>query len=140
MGMPTLASVKAGDALPDRELTCDVVQLFLYNAALWNAHRIHFDDPYAKQVEGYPGLVVAGPLIGDWLTQCVVEWMGEEAELLSFEYSNRWAAYVDEPLAAGGQVASVDAASGTVAVELVVRNAEGRVVAPGRAVVRLPAD
>jgi len=41
-------SVQVGDALPERELTPDNVQLFLYNAALWNAHRIHFDEPYTK--------------------------------------------------------------------------------------------
>ena len=63
-----LARTKPGDALPERSHCPDNVQLMLYNAALWNAHRIHFDEPYAKDVEGYPGLVIAGPLIGDWIT------------------------------------------------------------------------
>ena len=59
-----LNSIKLGDALPAREFTCTNVQQFLYNAALWNAHRIHFDHLYATGEEGYPGLVVAGPLMG----------------------------------------------------------------------------
>jgi 3-methylfumaryl-CoA hydratase len=138
MAGPSIATVQAGDSLPTRELVCDTVQLFLYNAVLWNAHRIHFDAPYATEVEGYPGLVVAGPLIGDWLTQCVLEWMGDDAELLSFEFSNRWAVYVDEPLVSGGKVLSVDMENGLVTLDLHVVNAEDRVVAPGRAVVRLP--
>ena len=50
-----------GVALPERQHTPDNVQLMLYNAALWNGHRIHFDLPYARDVEGYPGLVLAGP-------------------------------------------------------------------------------
>jgi len=36
--------------------------LFRYSACTFNAHRIHFDLPYAQQVEHYPGLVVHGPL------------------------------------------------------------------------------
>ena len=62
MTTPSIHSVKVGDALPTRDLACDTVQLFFYNAALWNAHRIHFDAPYATDVEGYPGLVFHGPL------------------------------------------------------------------------------
>ena len=133
-------SINPGQELPERQLVCDTVQLFFYNAALWNAHRIHFDTPYAKEGEGYPGLVVAGPLMGDWLTQCVLEWMGEAGELVSFEFSNRQAAFVDEPLVSGGTVRSVDAASGLVNLDLHIRNAAGEVITPGQAVVRLPVD
>lgn len=37
--------------------------LFRYSALTYNAHRIHYDQPYATGVEGYPGLVVHGPLL-----------------------------------------------------------------------------
>ena len=37
--------------------------LFRYSAVTFNTHRIHYDFPYATDVEGYPGLVVHGPLI-----------------------------------------------------------------------------
>ncbi len=37
--------------------------LFRYSALTFNAHRIHYDRDYARDVEGYPGLVVQGPLI-----------------------------------------------------------------------------
>lgn len=138
MGTPSVRSVRPGDALPERHLVCDNVQLFLYNAALWNPHRIHFDAPYASQVEGYPGLVVAGPLMGDWLAQCVLEWLGDEGELVSFEFSNRKAAYAGEPLVSGGTVTSVDSESGQVELELHILNADREVITPGRAEVRLP--
>lgn len=39
------------------------VLLFRYSAVTFNAHRIHYDRPYAMKVEGYPGLVVHGPLV-----------------------------------------------------------------------------
>jgi itaconyl-CoA hydratase/mesaconyl-C4 CoA hydratase len=37
--------------------------LFRYSAVTFNGHRIHYDHPYVTQTEGYPGLVVHGPLI-----------------------------------------------------------------------------
>ena len=37
--------------------------LFRFSALTNNAHRIHYDAPYAREVEGYPGLVVHGPLL-----------------------------------------------------------------------------
>ncbi len=44
-------------------LTTDPTLLMRFSAATANAHRIHYDWPYATQVEGYPGLVVHGPLM-----------------------------------------------------------------------------
>lgn len=125
------ATVKVGDQLPERELTPDNVQLFLYNAALWNAHRIHFDYPYATEVEGYPGLVIAGPMLGDWLNQCVEEWLGDTGRLVSIEYSNRAASYIGETLRSGGTVTAVDPASGEVQIEVFIKNEAGEVITPG---------
>ena len=45
-----------------RTVTPDPVLLFRYSALTFNGHRIHYDRSYVTQVEGYPGLVVHGPL------------------------------------------------------------------------------
>ncbi len=134
-----LSNLKAGDALPEREFTPDNVQLFLYNAALWNAHRIHYDEPYATGVEGYPGVVIDGPLMGDWLTQCVVNWLGDDGRMTGIEYSNRTAAYLGETLTSGGTVVSVDADSGDVELEIFIKNEADDVITPGKATVNLSA-
>jgi 3-methylfumaryl-CoA hydratase len=55
---PALAS----DAF-SQEFTPDSRLLFRFSALTFNAHRIHYDRPYAMAEEGYPGLVVHGPLI-----------------------------------------------------------------------------
>ena len=47
----------------ERRLIPDTVLLFRFSAATGNPHRIHYDHPYATRVEGYPGLVVHGPLM-----------------------------------------------------------------------------
>ncbi len=132
-----LSDIKQGDVLPSKEFSCDSRQLFLYNAVLFNAHRIHYDHQYATEVEGYADLVLAGPLIGDWLHQCIGAWVGERGQLLSMEYSNRHAAYVDEVLIGKGTVVVVDKENHTIEVELRIENANGDVIAPGKATVQL---
>lgn len=47
---------------PGRVVTPDPVLLFRFSALTFNSHRIHYDRDYATKVEGYPGLVVQGPL------------------------------------------------------------------------------
>ncbi|MBS7697649.1 MULTISPECIES: MaoC family dehydratase N-terminal domain-containing protein [unclassified Chelatococcus] len=41
---------------------CSPVLLFRYSALTFNGHRIHYDQPYSRDEENYPGLVVHGPL------------------------------------------------------------------------------
>lgn len=50
------------DAQWERSIMPDPVLLFRYSALTFNSHRIHYDRDYASGVEGYPGLVVHGPL------------------------------------------------------------------------------
>jgi 3-methylfumaryl-CoA hydratase len=50
-----------------REIEPDDVLLFRYSALTFNGHRIHYDRRYVTEVEGYPGLVVHGPLIATLL-------------------------------------------------------------------------
>jgi 3-methylfumaryl-CoA hydratase len=69
---------KPGDAAPPpqsapanhawmREINADAVMLFRYSALTFNGHRIHYDRKYVTEVEGYPGLIVHGPLIATLL-------------------------------------------------------------------------
>jgi 3-methylfumaryl-CoA hydratase len=61
---PTLAPT---DAQFQREIAPDPVLLFRYSALTFNGHRIHYDRSYVTGVEGYPGLIVHGPLIATLL-------------------------------------------------------------------------
>ena len=59
------------DAHWSRQISPDPVQLFRYSALTFNGYRIHYDRTYATEVEGYPGLIVHGPLIASLLTDLV---------------------------------------------------------------------
>jgi 3-methylfumaryl-CoA hydratase len=61
------AAPAPGVACWRRELVPDEVLLFRYSALTFNGHRIHYDRRYVTEVEGYPGLVVHGPLIATLL-------------------------------------------------------------------------
>jgi 3-methylfumaryl-CoA hydratase len=66
--------VPAGKTRPaesqwQRVICPDPIMLFRYSALTFNAHRIHYDRRYAVEVEGYPGLVVHGPLIATLLLE-----------------------------------------------------------------------
>jgi 3-methylfumaryl-CoA hydratase len=54
-----------------RSWTPDPVLLFRYSALTYNGHRIHYDADYARTVEGYPGLVVHGPLLATLMLDLV---------------------------------------------------------------------
>ncbi len=58
-----------GGATWERECVPDAVLLFRYSALTFNGHRIHYDRRYVTDVEGYPGLVVHGPLIATLLLE-----------------------------------------------------------------------
>lgn len=48
----------------------DSIKLFRFSALTYNGHRIHYDEPYAREVEGYPTLVVHGPFLMILLMEC----------------------------------------------------------------------
>ena len=54
-----------------RTIAADARLLFRFSALTFNAHRIHYDRPYARDDEGYPGLVVHGPLTAMLLADLV---------------------------------------------------------------------
>ena len=65
-------------------LNPDPVLLFRYSALTFNAHRIHYDAPYATSEEGYPGLVVQGPLTATLLVDRLLAWAPGGLEEFSF--------------------------------------------------------
>ena len=64
-------------------VTFDTTLLFRYSALTFNGHRIHYDETYARQVEGYDGLVVHGPLLAHLLMGLAARQLGG---LTNFSY------------------------------------------------------
>lgn len=74
-GAPPVAPKRAP---PDRaawrrRVSADPVLLFRYSALTFNGHRIHYDRDFACDTEGYPGLIVHGPLLGLLMCQLALD-------------------------------------------------------------------
>jgi len=76
----------SGTASWSRTIQPDDVLLFRYSALTFNGHRIHYDRRYVTEVEGYPGLVVHGPLIATLLLELA---RGARPEATVVRYSFR---------------------------------------------------
>ncbi len=81
--------------LRTRTFTPDPVLLFRYSALTYNGHRIHYDRPYARDVEGYPDLVVHGPLIATLLLELSCKGAGAPTR---FSFRALSPAFVNRPI------------------------------------------
>ncbi|MCG8469029.1 MAG: MaoC family dehydratase N-terminal domain-containing protein [Gemmatimonadetes bacterium] len=82
-------------------VTPDTAMLFRFSALTFNAHRIHYDRDYARDVERYPDLVVHGPLMALLLADLAAR-KGEGRQLIEFSFRGVRPAFVDRPLALEG--------------------------------------
>ena len=86
----------------ERSIVPDDVLLFRYSALTFNGHRIHYDRQYVTQVEGYPGLIVHGPLIATLLMDLLRRNL-PDAQVLKFEFKAVRPTYDIHPFSVHGQ-------------------------------------
>jgi 3-methylfumaryl-CoA hydratase len=84
-----------------REMVPDDVLLFRYSALTFNGHRIHYDRRYVTEVEGYPGLVVHGPLIATLLLD-LLHRHAPGADLAAFRFKAVRPSFDGQPLSLNG--------------------------------------
>jgi 3-methylfumaryl-CoA hydratase len=88
-----------------RELVPDAPLLFRFSALMFNAHRIHYDAPYAIGEEKYPAILVQGPLLATLLMDLLRRNV-PDAAVRGLEFKAVSSAFVDRPLHLRGQVES----------------------------------
>lgn len=115
------------------------VQLFRFSATTWNAHRIHYDRPYAES-EGYPGVLVQSHLHASWLAAYALRWAGPQAVLRRISWRNRAIAIPGDELTLQGTVVGTASDDEDLVVELTLStvNQRGDVCVTGSASVALP--
>jgi 3-methylfumaryl-CoA hydratase len=85
-----------------RSIVPDDVLLFRYSALTFNGHRIHYDRRYVTEVEGYPGLIVHGPLIATLLLD-LLRRERPDAEVASFQFKAVRPTFDLHPFSVNGQ-------------------------------------
>lgn len=109
---------RVGDAAPrhdappegaqwTRDVDPDPVLLLRYSALTFNSHRIHYDHPYVTAVEGYPGLVVHGPMLATMMADLACT--GNPGKRLKqFSFRGRAPVICGEPFTVSGKVEGDD--------------------------------
>ena len=103
------SAIPKRDAVPadlpwKRRITTTPVSLFRFSAITFNPHRIHYDTPYAKGTEGYPGLVVHGP----YSQHCLIDFVRDQnpgRAILTFHMRARAPLFDTEPFDLAGRPA-----------------------------------
>ncbi|MCP1419115.1 itaconyl-CoA hydratase/mesaconyl-C4 CoA hydratase [Pseudomonas laurylsulfativorans] len=104
---PTPPKITGGQTLPiadwQESITPTPTLLFRYSAVTFNGHRIHYDEPYVTQTEGYPGLVVHGPLIATLNLRAFCR-ANPQARVRRFEYRGVRPLISPQPFSVGGRI------------------------------------
>jgi acyl dehydratase len=133
---PCFEEIQLGSEIPPLTITPTAVHLFLFSAITWNAHRIHYDVPYAAS-EGYPGLVIHGPFQGTLLARLITRWLGDAGVLRRLSYSHRGIALLGDTLTCRGKVVKKyeEDVVPMIDLTLTVETHKGEITTPGRATV-----
>ncbi|MET0981965.1 MAG: MaoC family dehydratase N-terminal domain-containing protein [Telluria sp.] len=120
------------DARWSRTIVPDPVLLFRYSALTFNGHRIHYDRTYVTEVEGYPGLIVHGPLIATLLVGLVRREL-PDASLAQFRFRALAPLFDTEAFT----VCGAPSADGST-INLWAQNSRGELAMQAEAILRAP--
>ena len=95
--------------------------LFRYSALTHNTHRIHYDFPYAKNVEGYPDIVVHGPLMATFLLD-----LTNNIIKVSKQKLNKFSFKLLRPVFVGGEI-SAQAIKTSAGLDLWIKDQHGNI-------------
>jgi len=139
MTAPWYEDIEVGQDIPAVLKTPSNMQLFMFSAATWNLHRIHYDADFAREHDGLPNVLAHRPLMGSFLAQVLTDWAGDHGRVLRLEWSNRGPAVPGDHLTCRGKVTGKrrEADWGIVECDVWVEKGNGEVIVPGKAEVAL---
>jgi hydroxyacyl-ACP dehydratase HTD2-like protein with hotdog domain len=113
---------EVSDTFEPLKHTASALQLFRYSAVTWNPHRIHFDEPYARE-EGHRGLALHSHLRAALALRCVTEGLGAHWRVTKFAYRLRRPVYAPAELAYTARVTATE--GDTMTLELTEQHPSG---------------
>ena len=136
---PIFDTVSVGDELPELVKYPDTRQLVMYAGASQDFVAIHYDLNVAREA-GHSNVIIHGALKSAWLSELVTSWMGYGGRLLELSISYRSIDFPGSPVTCFGKVTNtrLEDDCGLVEIEIGLRNKEGLITTPGRALVSLP--
>jgi acyl dehydratase len=116
------------------------VHLMRFSAAIENWDRIHYDERFAREHDGLPGLLISGSFKQHFAAQMVRAWAGPTGWLMRIGLQFRAMNLAGETLTAWGAVTATEQRDGfgVVTCEIGIRNGDDLESSPGTAAVALP--
>lgn len=123
--------------LPELLVTPTHMQVFMFSAATWNRHHIHYSRDAAVR-EGLPDVVVQRALVGNYLARLLTEWAGSAAEIAELSWKVVASAVPGRQLRCNGSIvdAERDDDARLLHCDLSVTDEAGTAIAHGRATLR----
>jgi acyl dehydratase len=139
VSIPWFEDVAIGDELPEVVKNPDTRQLVMYAGASQDFVAIHYDQDVAKQA-GHPTVIIHGALKSAWLGELVTSWIGTDGRLIELDVQYRAIDFPNSTATCVGKVTDtrLEDGVGVVELEIGLRNADGVITTPGRALVSLP--
>lgn len=132
--LPGWDHLEPGGKIPELVKYPDQKQIFMYSAITWNRHMIHYNRDWARQ-EGHRDVVVQRALLGNYLAQCVLSWLGENGGLRRLKWKVLKSAFAGDELTCTGTIAgkAVIGDKRMVTCNVQILNQHGEIVASGTA-------
>lgn len=133
------AEIPQGGSLVSATFVPNEIELFMFCAATWNTHRIHYDRRFA-QASGFRELVVPGPLQTARLAQMIDEFAGRyDGHLTTMSVRHHATLYCNEPAHLTAHLTGVRESESEIAIDVSVQvtNAVGLRVTSGHAAMSL---
>lgn len=123
-----------GLSLGNYKVTPTNTQLFMFSAITWNRHQIHFDRDRAE-AEGFPNVAVQRGLIGNFLSEFIVQWLSDHGHMKNLQWKVLQSTYPGIEIKCSGTVISItDNINGKeIHCNLKVENEKGFHIAEGEA-------
>lgn len=118
--------------LPELVVTPSTMQLFMFSAATWNRHRIHYDRN-AALLEGHSDVVVHRALLGNFLASALVRWLAGRGQVRELSWKVVSSAVPNSPLRVTGEAVRDATDPSRVRCEMKIVNEAGATVASGAA-------
>ena len=133
--------VPATAPIPELIVCPDHMQVFMFSAATWNRHHIHYSKDAAIS-EGLPDIVVQRALIGNFFARLITNWIGDSGELRRLAWKVTHSALPGRPIVCRGRVARREKAEDGYALvcEVTAHNENDKLIASGEAVVAFAAE
>ncbi len=130
-------SINVGDEIPQLTKNITQVGMVMYAAATWDFHRAHYDKEFA-QSRGFPTPFVDGPMLGAFLAQMIMNWIGDKGMLKKMDFRFRKMVFSGDKLICKGRVKEKHDKNGQklVTCDLWIENQNGEtILAPASGVI-----